>query len=112
MALIPQTPNLGFPKLDAALPASTAAGRSTPWKYGDIIRYNVDNGVAAEAIYLKGAAGITTGASVTYNPVTFQATNGAGTPGPTALSAVALSPCTAGLNGWFKIARNPAVPAA
>lgn len=112
MALIPQTPNLGFPKLDQALPASQSAGRSTPWKYGDIIRVTRDNIDTFEAIYLKGAAGIAAGNAVTYNPATFQATNGAGTPGPTALSAIALSPATAGLNGWFKIARNPAVPAA
>lgn len=112
MALIPQTPNLGFPKLDQALPASASAGRSTPWKYGDIIRVTRDNIDTFEAIYLKGASGITAGASVTYNPVTFQTTNGAGTPSPTALSAVALSAATAGLNGWFKIARYAAVPVA
>lgn len=110
MVNIVATPNLGFPDLSQALPASTAAGRSTPWKYGDIVRYTVDNGNMYEAIYLKGAASIATGNAVTYNPNTFQATNG-GTPGALALQAIALSNATAGLNGWFRIARNPAVPA-
>lgn len=112
MAYIPQTPNLGFPKLDQALPASTAAGRSTPWKYGDIIRVTRDNIDTFEAIYLAGATGVTAGGQVTYNPTTRVVTNGAGTPGPTAIPATALAAITVGLNGWFRIGRRDSVPAA
>lgn len=112
MAYIPATPNLGFPKLDQALPASSAAGRSTPWKYGDIIRVTKDNQTMFEAIYLAGAAGVTAGGQVTYNPTTLVVTNGAGTPGPTAIAATALAAVTAGLNGWFRIGRRDSVPPA
>lgn len=112
MAYIPCTPNLGMPPLDQALPASPAAGRSTPWKVGDIIRVTKDNTKTFEAIYLPGAAGVTAGGQVTYNPATLAVTNGAGTPGPTAIAATALAAITAGLYGWFVIGRRDSVPAA
>lgn len=114
MAYIPMTHNLGFPKLDEAKPASTAAGRSSPWKLGDIIRVTKDNtGTNFEAIYLQGASGVTAGGQVTYNPTTLAVTNGAGTPSDTAISATALSAANStSLYGWFRIGRRTSVPPA
>lgn len=109
-----ETPHLGMQRISLGLPASSAAGRSTPWNIGDIVRaYDADaaSKVTYEYIYLPGVASNTAGAAVTYSPTTYAVTL-AGTPSATQLSAVSMAATVAGQFGWYKIARKTAVPAA
>jgi hypothetical protein len=102
MAYVPHTPHLGFPPIAAALPASSAAGRSTPGPWlGDIIRAQDPVYGVGEFIYLQGVANTALGSWVTYNADDFSTTLLA----PDAIGpvAVAMAPTVAGLYGWYQI---------
>ena len=101
MAYVPQTPNLGFPPIASHLTASSAAGRSTPWKLGDIIRAVDPTYGVGEFIYLKGVASTALGSWVTYNADDFSSTLlAANAIGPV---AVAMAPTIANEFGWYQI---------
>ncbi|RWG02571.1 hypothetical protein [Mesorhizobium sp.] len=102
MAYVPHTPHLGIPPIAATLPASTAAGRSTPGPWlGDIIRAQDPNYGTGEFIYLKGAASTVVGSWVTYNPDDWSTTLlVANAIGPV---AVAMSANVANQYGWYQI---------
>ncbi len=101
MAYVPQTPSLGFPPIGSHLAASNVAGRSTPWKLGDIIRAVDPAYGSGEFIYLKGAANTALGAWVTYNADDYSSTLlAANAIGPV---AVAMAPTVANEYGWYQI---------
>lgn len=108
MAYVPKTTSLGMPPIASTLPASTAAGRSTPWKLGDIIEAVDPVYGVGEFIYLLGVAATVVGSVVTWDGAA------AGTPSyQTALApstanldqplAVAMSANVAGQYGWYQI---------
>ncbi|TPK16667.1 hypothetical protein FJ872_17855 [Mesorhizobium sp. B2-5-9] len=102
MAYVPHTPHLGFPPIAATLPASAAAGRSTPGPWlGDIIRAEDPTYGVGEFIYLKGAASTVVGSWVTYNADDWSTTLlAANAIGPV---AVAMSANVASQYGWYQI---------
>lgn len=102
MAYIPHTPHLGFPPIAATLPASTAAGRSTPGPWlGDIMRADDALYGTGEFIYLKGVAATTLGSWVVYNADDWSTTLlGPDMIGPV---AIAMSANVAGNYGWYQI---------
>lgn len=114
MAYVPATTSLGMPPIASTLPASTAAGRSTPWKLGDIIKaYDPVYGMG-EFIYLLGVAATVIGSVVTYDGAS------AGTPTwQTALApstanldqplAVAMAANLANSYGWYQISGTAVV---
>lgn len=102
MAYIPHTPHLGMPPIAATLPASSAAGRSTPGPWlGDIIRAQDPLYGTGEFIYLAGAASTQLGDWVTYNADDWSTTRLV----PDAIGpvAVAMSANVAGQYGWYQI---------
>lgn len=102
MAFVPHTPHLGMPKIAGSLPASSAAGRSTPGPWlGDIIRAQDPAYGTGEFIYLAGAANTVVGSWVVYNADDFSTTLLA----PDAIGpvAVAMSANVAGQYGWYQI---------
>lgn len=101
MAYVPQTPNLGFPPIASHLAAFSGAGRSTPWKLGDIIRAIDPTYGVGEFIYLKGVANTAIGSWVTYNADDFSTTLlAANAIGPV---AVAMAATVANEFGWYQI---------
>lgn len=101
MAFVPMTPSLGIPPIDQTLAAFTGAGRSTPWKIGDVIKAVDPVLGVAEFIYLQGLAATALGELVIYD-------HNAGTTkravaadrGP---CAVAMSANVASQFGWYQI---------
>lgn len=104
MAYVPHTPHLGFPPIAATLPASNAAGRSTPGPWlGDIIRAQDPTYGVGEFIYLKGAANTLLGSWIVFNPDDFSTVllqSGLGQIGGV---AVAMSANVANQYGWYQI---------
>jgi hypothetical protein len=101
MAYVPETPSLGFPPIASNLAASTAAGRSTPWKLGDIIRATDPVYGTGEFIYLQGVANTALGSWVLYNADDWSTVLlGADMIGPV---AVAMAPVVASQYGWYQI---------
>lgn len=101
MAYVPQTPNLGFPPIASHLVASSAAGRSTPWKLGDKIRAVDPTYGVGEFVYLKGVASTLLGSWVLIAPddwsTTLAVANDKGN------LAVAMAPTVANEYGWYQI---------
>lgn len=102
MAYVFHTPHLGMPPIAAALPASSAAGRSTPGPWlGDIARAQDPLYGTGEFIYLQGAANTAVGSWVVYNADDYSTTLlGPDMIGPV---AVAMAPVVAGQFGWYQI---------
>lgn len=102
MAFVPHTPHLGMPKIADTLPASSAAGRSTPGPWlGDIIRAQDPVYGTGEFIYLTGVANTVVGSWVTYNTDDMSST--LLVPGAVGPVAVAMSANVAGNYGWYQI---------
>lgn len=101
MAYVPSTPNIGFPAIASHLPASSSAGRSTPWKLGHIISAVDPVYGVGEFIYLKGLDTTGIGTWVTYNAddnsTTLLAANAIGP------VAVAMAATVTGEYGWYQI---------
>ena len=109
MAYVIQTAQLGSPPIASTLLASTAAGRSSPWKLGDIVKaVDPDYGVG-EFIYLKGVASTVLGSAVLYNPddwsTSLLAANDVGS------VAIAMSANVASQYGWYQIKGKAVVKA-
>jgi hypothetical protein len=101
MAFVIETPSLGFPPIASALAAFSGAGRSTPWKLGDIVRATDPVYGTGEFIYLAGVANTALGSWVVYNPDDYSTTLlAADAIGPV---AVAMAPAVANLFGWYQI---------
>lgn len=114
MAFVIEDTRLGCPPIASTLTASTAAGRSTPWKLGDIVQATDPVYGAGEFIYLLGVANTVVGSVVTYDGAN------AGTPTwQTALApstanlgqplAVAMSANVANQYGWYQISGSAVV---
>ena len=101
MAFVATTPNLGMPPVDSHLIASTAAGRSTPWKLGHVIEADDPTYGVGEFIYLKGVASTGVGSWVLYNPDDYStsllAANDIGS------VAIAMAATVASEYGWYQI---------
>ena len=116
MAFVPcDGGSIGQPPIASVLAASTAAGRSTPWKLGDIIKAVDPVFGVGEFIYLKGVASTVVGSVVTYD-----GNDGSGNPSfQTALApstanldeplAVAMGATGAGQYGWYQISGSAVV---
>ena len=101
MAYVIQSPQLGAPPIASTLPASTAAGRSSPYKFGDIVKAVDPVLGSGEFIYLPGLALTAIGELVIYDlnaGTTKRAV--AGDRGP---CAVAMAANVANQNGWYQI---------
>jgi hypothetical protein len=98
---VPMEAALGMPPIASTLPASTAAGRSSPWKLGDIIKAVDPVLGVGEFIYLPGLASTGLGEAVIYD-LNALATKRvvAGDRGP---CAVAMSANVANQYGWYQI---------
>jgi hypothetical protein len=106
MAYVFATPNVGMPPIGSALASSAVAGRSTPWKIGDIERAVDPTYGGAEVIYLQGCVGTAAGLGVTYNAqtgaTTLLSTSGTTERGaPVAFATGATNLTT--LYGWYVI---------
>jgi hypothetical protein len=101
VAYIPETPTLGFPPIAYTGLASNVAGRSTPWKLGDVIRAVDPVYGVGEFIYLQGVASTAVGSWVVYNPddwsTVLLAADAIGS------VAVAMSANVASQYGWYQI---------
>lgn len=102
MAYVFHTPHLGMQPIAATLPASSAAGSSTPGPWlGDIHRAQDPVYGNGEFIYLQGVANTALGSWVVYNADDFSTVLlGADMIGPV---AVAMSANVAGQYGWYQI---------
>jgi len=102
MAYVFHTPHLGMQPIAATLPASSAAGLSTPGPWlGDIHRAQDPVYGNGEFIYLQGVANTALGSWVVYNADDFSTVLlGADMIGPV---AVAMSANVAGQYGWYQI---------
>jgi len=115
MKYVIMTHQLGSPAVGSALEASTAAGRSTPWKLGDIVRAVDDDYGVGEFIYLAGCAGTVQGSVVTYDGAdmnglpTWQSMLAPATANMSAPLAFATAPILAGEYGWYQIAGSAVV---
>lgn len=102
MAYVFHNTNLGHPAIASHLPASGAAGRSTPGPWlGDIATAQDPSYGVGEFIYLKGVANTALGSWVTYNSDDWSTTLlAADAIGPV---AVAMAATIAGEYGWYQI---------
>lgn len=101
MAYVIMDAQLGCPPIASTLPASTAAGRSTPWKFGDIVKAVDPVLGVGEFIYLPGVASTGVSELVIYDlnaGTTKRAV--AGDRGP---CAVAMAANVANQFGWYQI---------
>lgn len=101
MAFVPQTAQLGCPPIASTLLASLAAGRSSPWKIGDIVKAVDPTLGVGEFIYLQGLALTAEGELVIYDHnagTTKRAV--AGDRGP---CAVAMAANVASQFGWYQL---------
>jgi hypothetical protein len=109
MAYVIQDAQLGCPAIGSVQAASLAAGRSTPWKLGDIVKAVDPVYGVGEFIYLKGVASTVLGSMVTYdgndgsgNP-SFQTAIAPSTANLAQPLAVATGPILANQYGWYQI---------
>ncbi|WKA31605.1 hypothetical protein [Bradyrhizobium roseum] len=101
MAFVPMSHAIGMPPIDQTLPAFTGAGRSAPWKIGDIIKAVDPVLGVGEFIYLQGLASTAVSEMVIYDHnagTTKRAV--AGDRGP---CAFAMSANVASQFGWYQI---------
>lgn len=114
MAYVFEEATIGRPPIASTLAASAAAGRSVPWKLGDIARaYDPVYG-SGEFIYLLGVASTVVGSVVTYNgnatgTPTFQTTLAPATANLAQPVAVAMAANLAASYGWYQISGNAVV---
>jgi len=94
MTFVPMSQEIGMPPINSTRVASTAAGRSTPWKLGDIIKAVDPVYGVGEFIYLLGVASTVIGSVVTWGG------NASGVPS----FQTALAPATANLNQPLAVA--------
>lgn len=109
MAFVIMSPQLGCPPIASHLVSSTAAGRSSPWKLGDVVKaVDPDYGVG-EFIYLKGVANTALGSAVLFSPDDFTtsllAANDIGS------VAIAMAATVANEFGWYQIKGKAVVKA-
>lgn len=101
MAYVIQTAQLGCPPIASTQADSTAAGRSSFWKFGDIVKAVDPTYGVGEFIYLKGVASTVLGSAVLYNPddwsTSLLAANDIGS------VAIAMSANVANQGGWYQI---------
>lgn len=108
MTFVPKIPSLGMPPIASTKTAFNGAGRSTPWKLGDIIEaYDPVYGVG-EFIYLLGVASTVVGSLVTWGGAssgtpTYQTALAPSTANIDQPLAVAMSANVAGQYGWYQI---------
>lgn len=102
MAYVFHNVNIGHPPINSHLPASSAAGRSTPGPWiGDIATAQDPDYGTGEFIYLKGAASTQLGSWVVYNADDFSTKLlAANDIGPV---AVAMAATVANEFGWYQI---------
>lgn len=108
MAYTPMDAQLGVPPIASTLAAFTGAGRSTPWKLGDIIKAVDPVYGVGEFIYLLGVASTVVGSVVTFDGAsagtpTFQTALAPSTAGLDQPLAVAMSANVANQYGWYQI---------
>jgi hypothetical protein len=109
MAYVIHSHQLGAPPIASSLPASTAAGRSSPYKYGDIVKAVDPVLGVGEFIYLPGLALTAIGELVIYDlnaGTTKRAV--ASDRGP---CAVAMAANVANQSGWYQISGLAAIKA-
>lgn len=111
MAYVFAEATIGRPPIASTLTASAAAGRSVPWKLGDIARATDPTYGSGEFIYLLGVASTVVGSVVTYNgnssgTPTYQTTLAPATANTARPLAVAMSANVAGQYGWYQISGN------
>lgn len=114
MTFVIMDAQLGCPPIGSALAASTAAGRSSPWKLGDIVKAVDPVYGVGEFIYLLGVANTVLGSVVTYDGAsagtpTYQTALAPSTAGLDEPLAVATGAITAGLGGWYQISGSAIV---
>lgn len=114
MAYVFAEATIGRPAIASTLPASLAAGRSTPWKLGDIARAVDPVYGSGEFIYLLGVASTVAGSVVTYNgnstgTPTYQTTLAPATANLAQPLAVAMSANLAASYGWYQISGNAVI---
>lgn len=102
MAYVVKTPSLGFPKIELSQVASTAAGRSVPWKPGDIVQAVDPVYGSGEFIYLAGVAATQVGTLVTYDAF-LNTTTIAPATGGIGPVAVAMSANLLNSYGWYQV---------
>ncbi len=101
MAYVIENPSLGAPPIASTLATSTAAGRSSFWKYGDIVKAVDPVLGVGEFIYLPGLALTVEGELVIYDQNALTTKRAvAGDRGP---CAVAMSANVASQGGWYQI---------
>lgn len=109
-----ENPRLGCPPIASNLAASTAAGRSTPWKLGDIVQAVDPVYGVGEFIYLLGVAATVVGSVVTYDGATagvptFQTALAPSTANLDQPLAVAMAATVANQFGWYQISGSAVV---
>lgn len=101
MPWIIKTAQLGSPAIALTAAASTAAGRSTPWKLGDVVEAVHETYGVGEFIYLKGIDSTVVGSAALFSPDDFStsllAANDIGSVG------IAMSANVTGNYGWYQI---------
>jgi len=114
MTYVVQDAQLGTPPIASTLSPSTAAGRSTPWKLGDIVKAVDPVYGVGEFIYLLGVAATVVGSVVTYDGAnagvpTFQSALAPSTANLDEPLAVAMAATGAGQYGWYQISGSAVV---
>lgn len=108
MTYVPMNPSLGMAHIESTKTAFNGAGRSTPWKLGDIIKAVDPVYGVGEFIYLLGVASTVVGSVVTYDGAssgvpTWQTALAPATAGLDKPLAVAMAANVAGQYGWYQI---------
>jgi hypothetical protein len=101
MAYVPETAQVGFPPIAFTGLASTAAGRSTPSRLGNIIKAYDPTYGEGEFIYLLGVAATAIGSWVTYNEDDYS--TALLVPDAIGPVAVAMAANVANQYGWYQI---------
>jgi hypothetical protein len=103
-----QNPQLGAPPIEQTRASSLTAGRSVPYKLGDIVKAVHPTYGSGEFIYLLGVASTVVGSVVTWGgnssgTPTFQTALAPATANLAQPLAVAMSANVAGQYGWYQI---------
>jgi hypothetical protein len=105
---------VGRPPIASTKTSFTGAGRSTPWKLGDIVTAVDPTYGVGEFIYLLGVASTVVGSLVTWSgnssgTPTYQTALAPSTAGLDQPVAVAMSANVANQYGWYQISGNAVV---